>query len=121
MKTPIQLWNEYRTDVYGLEPLQPTQEATLRHAFIGALQTALDVLGHEPDKKTMEWFSAHIEQLKTLSPKEAKTLDIDEMVQQFRTLRISQIRQQLTHDDKHNIDRLICVYHFLKLAKERMG
>lgn len=121
MKIPIQLWNEYRTSTYGLEPMQPAQEATLRHAFIGGLQTALDVLGHEPDSNTMEWFREHIEQLKTIPAKETNTLDIDDMVQQFRTLRLAQLRQQLTHDDKHNIDRLISVYHFLKLAKERMG
>lgn len=121
MKTPTQLWNDYRTNILGQEPLQPSHEAQLRHAFIGGLQSALEALRRDPDVSTMEWFTKHVEQLKDLPSKDANTLDIDGMIQQFRTLRLSQVRQQLTHDDKHNIDRLISVYHFLKLAKERMG
>jgi hypothetical protein len=120
MKTPTQLWNEHRTATYGQEPLQPGQEAQLRHAFIGGLEAALEVLKRLPDLETITWFSEQIEQLKGLPPKGDDVLDIDGMLQQFRTLRLSQVRQQLTHDDKHNVDRLISVYHFLKLAKERI-
>src|SRR4030095_2824589 len=105
---------------YGQEPLQPSHEAQLRHAFIRGLETALEVLKRLPDLETITWFQEQIEQLKGLPPKDDNILDIDSMLQQFRTLRLSQLRQQLTHDDKNNIDPLISVYHFLKLAKERI-
>jgi hypothetical protein len=121
MKTPTQLWNEHRTSTYGQEPLQPSHEAQLRHAFIRGLESALEVLKRLPDLETITWFQEQIEQLKGLPPHvQDNVLDIDSMIQQFRTLRLSQLRQQLAHDDKHNIDRLINVYHFLKLAKERI-
>lgn len=67
----------------------------------------------------MEWFRHHIDSFKDAPPLDNSTLDVDAMVQKFRTLRLSQVRGQLENDDRHNIDRLIHVHHFLKLAKER--
>lgn len=49
-----------------------------------------------------------------------KDYDIDEIVQAFRQIKVSQLRRQLERDMKHNPDRYIAVAHFINLAKEQM-
>ena len=46
-------------------------------------------------------------------------MSVDEILTLMRTLRTSQVRKQLEDDEKHNVDRLFCVYHFFRLAKEK--
>jgi hypothetical protein len=46
---------------------------------------------------------------------------INELVQNIRTLKISQIRRQLKYDIEHNIDRYFSVTNFIKLAKEQQS
>ena len=46
-------------------------------------------------------------------------MSVDEILAIMRTLRTSQIRLQLEHDERHNVDRLFAVYHFFRLAKEK--
>lgn len=46
-------------------------------------------------------------------------MSVDEILQLMRTLRTAQVRQQLEHDERYNVDRLYSVYHFFRLAKEK--
>lgn len=46
-------------------------------------------------------------------------MSVDEILTLIRTLKTSQVRLQLEHDERHNVDRLFAVYHFFRLAKEK--
>ena len=54
------------------------------------------------------------------APKKYDPMSVDESLQLMRTLRTAQIRQQLEHDERYNVDRLYSVYHFFRLAKEKL-
>jgi hypothetical protein len=53
------------------------------------------------------------------APRKLDPMSVDEILSLMRTLRTSQVRKQLEHDEKHNVDRLFSVYHFFRLAKEK--
>ena len=54
------------------------------------------------------------------APKNYDPMSVDEILQLMRTLRTGQVRKQLEHDERYNVDRLYSVYHFLRLAKEKL-
>jgi hypothetical protein len=46
-------------------------------------------------------------------------IPLEDALHDLRLLKLSQIRKQLRHDEKHNLDRYIAVVHFIALAKEQ--
>jgi hypothetical protein len=46
-------------------------------------------------------------------------MSVDAILQLIRGLTTAQVRQQLEHDEQHNLDRLFYIYHFFLLARER--
>ena len=44
---------------------------------------------------------------------------MDAILQLMRDLTTAQVRQQLEYDEQHNVDRLLYIYHFFRLARER--
>jgi hypothetical protein len=54
------------------------------------------------------------------APQKYDPMSVDEILHLIRTLRTSQVRQQLEHDERYNVDRLYSVYHFFRLAKEKL-
>lgn len=46
-------------------------------------------------------------------------MSVDAILQLMRNLSTQQVREQLEHDEQHNVDRLFSIYHFFRLAKDR--
>jgi hypothetical protein len=54
-----------------------------------------------------------------LEPPSKDPMSVDSILQLIRGLTTQQVREQLEHDEQHNVDRFFSIYHFFRLARER--